>query len=172
MWEERWYSSGSNSFRNSQRSLQYISLLWVCPFPLFLQSFKKFLSRQYQLGFSIFMIKRYQHVFHLLKIKERKMNIPPDSCLMRPLGKVGKREGWKGWQCPEESHLLTQRCLLSEVCIMQKPGENGQQWPCGRTRALTWFRLPSFYLTPYRKVRMLILTNCPSRKKYFKARIL
>lgn len=41
-------------------------MVWVCPFSLFLQSFKNFLSRQDQLDFLIFMIKRYQHVFHLV----------------------------------------------------------------------------------------------------------
>lgn len=51
---------------------QVFGLLWVCPFPLFLENFEKFLSRQDQLDLFMFMIKRHQHVLHLLKRSREK----------------------------------------------------------------------------------------------------
>lgn len=103
----------SNSFRNSKTSPQSISLLWVRPFPLFLQSFKKFLSRQDQLGFFLFMIKRHQHVLHLLRIKERKMNTPPSRLeLDVTFERERSREVGKG-HGSQESPWLTRWCCMT-----------------------------------------------------------
>ena len=145
--EERCHSSGPNNFRNSKTSPPSISLLWVRPFSFFLQSFKKFLSRQDQLGFFLFMIERHQHVLHLLRIKESKMNVPPSRFVLDSTFRTEREAGRLG--------RVTGGRLLYDA----KPGESGRQWSGRRTQARTRVRLLLFYIVPHRKVNTPTLTN-------------